>query len=68
LIGYRQSAEQNHPRGQGILGFCYGEGFGVERDEQLALHHYMLAAKQGESVAIYNVGYCWEEGNRHDDL
>ena len=27
---YKKSAEQGNCRGQGILGYCYGEGFGVE--------------------------------------
>ncbi|KAL7751291.1 hypothetical protein RI367_003150 [Sorochytrium milnesiophthora] len=59
---YRLSAEQGHPRGEGILGYCYGEAFGVERNQAMALHWYTQAAQKGETVAMYNVGYCFEEG------
>lgn len=46
---YQRSADAGHPRGQGILGYCYGEGFGVEKDESKAVDLYLKAALQGES-------------------
>ncbi|KAJ3107183.1 hypothetical protein HDU97_004603 [Phlyctochytrium planicorne] len=74
---YKRSAAARQPRGEGklsgtsspesnigtgILGYCYGEGFGVEKDEQKAFSLYLSAAQQGESVSMYNVAHCYEEG------
>jgi TPR repeat protein len=42
------SASKGQPRGEGILGYCYGEGFGVEKDEVKALSLYLKAAMKGE--------------------
>lgn len=59
---YTKSALAGQPRGEGILGFCYGEGFGVDKDEKKAFQLYLRAAEKGESVSMYNVAHCYEEG------
>ncbi|KAI8804822.1 hypothetical protein BJ742DRAFT_822577 [Cladochytrium replicatum] len=45
-----------------ILGFCYGEGFGVPKDTGRAFDLYVQAAAYHESVSMYNVAHCYEEG------
>ncbi|KAJ1914899.1 hypothetical protein H4219_004582 [Mycoemilia scoparia] len=59
---YWLSAHGGHPRGQGILGYCYSEGYGVVEDKVEAFKWYERAANQGEPVAMYNLGYCYEDG------
>jgi TPR repeat protein len=55
---YQRSADAGQPRGEGILGYCYGEGFGVPKDVTRAFHFYVRAAEKGESVSMYNVAHC----------
>jgi TPR repeat protein len=59
---YQKASALGQPRGQGILGYCYGEGFGLEKDPVKAYELYLLAALGGESVSIYNLAHCFEEG------
>ncbi len=59
---YSLSAEAGDPRGEGALGFSYGEGFGVAKDHKKAVQYYLSAALKGESVSMYNLGFCYEQG------
>jgi TPR repeat protein len=43
------------------LGYVYGEGDGVEKDEEKAVYHYGKAAISGHHVARYNLGAVEEE-------
>jgi TPR repeat protein len=48
---YRAAADQNHADGQYGLGEMYSKGEGVEKNESLALEHFMLAAENGHEQA-----------------
>ncbi|CAG8749382.1 16629_t:CDS:2, partial [Acaulospora morrowiae] len=48
-----------NPRGQGILGFCFGEGFG---DESTAVGWYSAAAAQNHARAQDKLGVCLQLG------
>ena len=42
--------------GYNNIGLAYDNGDGVERDEEMAIHYYELAAMEGGSYARYNLG------------
>ena len=56
------SADQGNADGQYALGYCYFDGFGVERDESLAAHWYGAAARQGLASAQSMFGSFCSEG------
>jgi TPR repeat protein len=45
-------------------GVAYAKGFGVTQDLDLANHYYRLGAQRGSAMAINNLGYHYEDGNR----
>jgi TPR repeat protein len=47
---------------QHILGWMYGHGEGVTKDEAKAFQWYLRAAEQGYAVAQSNVGYGYSNG------
>ena len=55
-------AEQGDAMAQCMLGLCYAEGNGVEKDYQEALKWYRKAAEQGDAMAQCNLGLCYDEG------
>ena len=50
------AAAQGDAYAQNSLGKVYAEGLGVPQDEQEALKCFLLAAKQGDADAQYNLG------------
>ena len=40
-----------------IIGYCYGKGVGVPKDEAKAVQLYRLAADQGHASAQYSLGW-----------
>ena len=57
-----KSAEQGNATAQFILGACYNEGIGVEKDEKEAVKWYTKSAEQGDAMAQCNLGRCFEKG------
>ena len=55
-----QAAEQGGAMSQFILGMCYAEGKGVERNLKKAFELYSQAAEQGNAEAQYNLGVCYK--------
>ena len=49
---YTQAAEQGMPRAQYLLGWCFENGKGVEKDLDRALHLYRQAAEQEYKEAV----------------
>lgn len=44
------------------MGLLYGNGFGVDMNDELALKFYGLAADQGHAEAQYNLGVMHQNG------
>lgn len=59
---FRAAAELGHLYAQIRLGFCYFDGIGVDKNEELAVYWYEKAAKQGDSYAQYMVGLSYDFG------
>lgn len=59
---YRRAAVQGHDGAQINLGYCYGNGIGVEKDFSEAIKWTRLAAEQGNIAAQGNLGACYLEG------
>src|SRR5438105_2241479 len=59
---FENKAEQGDDSAQNSLGWCYSNGFGVEKDEQKTVEWYQKAAEQGNTGAQNNLGWCYENG------
>ena len=62
----REAADQGHMWAQALCGDVYGFGWGVVKDDRLALVYYEKAAKQGHVVSQYNTGNCYDKGQGCD--
>ena len=61
---FNKAAEQNNKAAINMLGRCYEEGFGVDKDTSAAKKYYLKAAKMGMTVAKRNLGILyWSEDN-----
>ncbi|MBQ7815284.1 MAG: sel1 repeat family protein, partial [Thermoguttaceae bacterium] len=58
----REAAEAGSAEGMGNLGVCYGEGIGVERNDELAFEWLRKGAEAGDLSAMCNLGYYYEQG------
>ncbi len=59
---WRAEAMQGDADAQNNLGFSYGSGIGVVRDQHEAVRWYRMAAKQGHAGAQYNLGFAYWGG------
>ena len=59
-----KAARQGFARAQMNVGFSYGHGEGVEKDDEAAFEWTMKAAKQGFAVAQNNLGAKYSKGDR----
>ena len=62
----REAADQGRREAQAHCGNVYGLGWGVVKDDRLALVYYEKAAKQGHVVSQTNTGFCYERGKGCD--
>ena len=60
--GFLVHAEQGDADAQFSLGFMYGNGDGVLKDEAEAVRWYRLAAEQGHAGAQYDLGLMYSNG------
>ncbi len=60
---YEQGARMGHDGCQNMLGSCYYNGHGVEKDLNRARKLYEDSARQNNSSAIYNLGVMYVYGN-----
>lgn len=58
----RARAESGDLDAQCDLGLCYGEGRGVEIDQQLAIRWYQKAADRGHAPSLHNLGVHYNNG------
>ena len=59
---FTKAAVEGDARAQGILGYCYGEGLGVTRDDVKAVEWLTKAAEQGDASSQTNLGRMYESG------
>ena len=57
---YRLAAHRGFSNAQHLLGECYAEGIGVEKDPHAAAMWYRAAADQDNRFAQYELGKCYE--------
>ena len=60
---YRLAAEAGYADAQNSLGYCYDNGYGVEKDKKQALSWYLKSAENGNVTAMRNAGICYEDNN-----
>lgn len=60
---YRMAAEQGNAEAQNSLGYCYGNGLGVEKDLIESAKWHRLSAEQGEVMAQKALGDCYYNGH-----
>ncbi len=56
LAVYRRGAELGHTLSKFKMGVFYDNGWGVEKDEKLAVNWYFEASDQGEPLSHFNLG------------
>ena len=49
-----------HHYAQFMVGSCYHFGYGTEKDATKAFEWYTKSAEQGNSIAMKNLGYCYQ--------
>ena len=59
---FRKAAEQGEARAQAYLGYTYGAGFGVPRDDAEAVKWLRKAVEQGDAFGQANLGHMYESG------
>ena len=62
LFIINKSAEMGHVNGIYMVGYCYQNGIGVEKDEHKAFIYYQKSAEMGNADGAFNVGYCYDKG------
>lgn len=59
---YQQSAAAGNPTGEQLLGWCYWNGWGVEKDYATAVEWFKKSAAQNESGGQYGIGCAYDYG------
>jgi len=62
VLWYRKAADQGSAWAQNRLGWLYGMGKGVNRDDAQAMKFFRAAADQGDPQAEFNVGFMYANG------
>ena len=62
-----QAAEQNYAKAQYVLGICYENGYGVEKNREEAREWYTKAAEQGNIYAQGNLGWLLYEQEEYGE-
>jgi uncharacterized protein len=62
LKWFRKAAEQNEPKGQYALGYCYRIGQGLPQNASEAVVWYRKATAQGYAPAQCDLGVCYAHG------
>ncbi|KAF0541894.1 HCP-like protein [Gigaspora margarita] len=44
------------------VGYCYHNGYGVEKDEHKAFLYYQMSAEMGNALAFNDLGFCYANG------
>jgi TPR repeat protein len=63
LSEWKQAAELGVREAQWLVGRCYDEGFGVERNEIHVISWHLKAAEQDYPAAQNHIGSCYQNGN-----
>ena len=56
------AAEAEHADAQGLLGYMYSYGQGVEQSDEKAVKYYQMAADQGNSGSLGNLAVMYKTG------
>jgi TPR repeat protein len=56
VVHFKRAAQLNHPQAQGMLGQCYRNGRGVNRDPAKAFYWIERASKQNDPIALFLYG------------
>ena len=59
---FRKAAEQGDDSAQGMLGWCYYYGRGIEQNYTEAVYWFRKEAEQGDDSAQYMLGRCYYYG------
>ncbi len=62
LSEWQDLADSGDPDACYGMGLLYGNGFGVDMDDELALKYYGIAAAAGHAEAQYNLGVMHQNG------
>jgi len=63
LADWQKGAEAGVGEAQWLLGRCYDEGFGVEKNQVYAISWHLKAAEAGFAAAQSHIGSCYLDGD-----
>ena len=63
---FSYAANHGNAYGQNCLGLLYSNGYGVERNDSLAVELFRKSAEQGNYYGQNNLGWMFENGNGVD--
>lgn len=63
MLYFRISAKYNYHKAQFYIGYMYDEGEGIPCSYKSAIYWYKLAASNGNSTAMNNLGAMYSKGN-----
>lgn len=65
---FKKTADAGFISGMNAVGVCYYNGYGVEKDEDMAVKYYEMAAQEGDGYAMRNIGEIyWKKGDSNTD-
>jgi len=67
-LSQRYYEKTDHKKGNVRLGYYYLEGKVVPRNVKLAAHHFLLAAENGNSTGLLELGKLFEKGYIHVEV
>ncbi len=59
---FERASMRKHPNDDYILGYCYYNGVGIERNYSQAFEHFKISANDGDLRAQNNLGLCYYDG------
>jgi uncharacterized protein len=57
-----QAANAGYVHSQNLVGYCYSEGLGTQKDPGLALYWFRAAAQDHHKEALFNLALAYENG------
>ena len=57
-----EAAKNGDPKAQYIIGCCYADGDGIEKDESQAVFWWRKSAEQGQEFSQHNLGVHYRLG------
>lgn len=65
---YKKAAKRGHPQAAATLGQMYYHGYGVEKNEKMALKYLKKASRNKDAAAQFKAGYIYLTSEKYKDV